>query len=288
MKRYIVAFALLVLVSCKDKDTTTNSTEIPTLTCGGSKDLCNKKYNEVAWIMTHNAFNYADKYLVPNQDYTIKKQLEDGVRGLMLDVYDSPSGVILYHGFEALGKELLKNELKVIKDFLKENPTEIVSIIFQNECSHATLTQTIEDAGLDSMAYTFSGTFVTLKEMIENNQRLFMFVENKKSSEVRPAWLHYAWDIVFDCPFDNKKVADFSSTIFRGGDGSKKLYLVNHWLSNSLGIPERKLAITANKYDILKAHIDSCITNNQFVNFVGLDFYNIGDAKKIVNELNGI
>ena len=47
--------------------------------CNGSYDLCNKRYNEVAYLTTHNAFNSKqDRYLFPNQKTNITEQLNNG------------------------------------------------------------------------------------------------------------------------------------------------------------------------------------------------------------------
>ena len=72
--------------------------------CNGSADLCSKQYNEVAYLTTHNAFNSdEDGLLFPNQSYNIASQLNDGVRGLMIDVYDylEPQQPITPHSFLA-------------------------------------------------------------------------------------------------------------------------------------------------------------------------------------------
>ena len=44
--------------------------------CNGSFQLCDKKYNEVAILTTHNAFNSSeDNFQFPNQTYNILNQL---------------------------------------------------------------------------------------------------------------------------------------------------------------------------------------------------------------------
>ena len=57
--------------------------------CNGSAELCNRKFNEIAYLTTHNAFNSSqDNFLFPNQNFNITSQLNNGVRALMIDVYD--------------------------------------------------------------------------------------------------------------------------------------------------------------------------------------------------------
>ena len=72
--------------------------------CNGSFQLCDKKYNEVAFLTTHNAFNSSeDNFQFPNQTHNILNQLNAGVRGLMIDVYDNNGTPMVYHSFSILG-----------------------------------------------------------------------------------------------------------------------------------------------------------------------------------------
>ncbi len=72
-----------------------------------SPNILNKKYNEVSFLMTHNAMNNTERgFTVPNQSHSITRQLQNGVRGLMLDTYDGSDGVALtYHGYPAFGNK---------------------------------------------------------------------------------------------------------------------------------------------------------------------------------------
>ena len=86
--------------------------------CNGSFNLCAKQYHQVAYLTTHNAFNSdEDGLLFPNQTYNIASQLNDGVRGLMIDVYDHFGTPTAYHSFFALGTIPLAEILNDIKLF---------------------------------------------------------------------------------------------------------------------------------------------------------------------------
>jgi hypothetical protein len=57
--------------------------------CNGHPELCDKRLNQVAFAMTHNSMSAADitNWMFPNQERGIRAQLEDGVRGFMIDVH---------------------------------------------------------------------------------------------------------------------------------------------------------------------------------------------------------
>src|SRR5690606_6868567 len=76
-------------------------------TCNGDEALCARAYDEVAYATTHNAHSSeADAFFKPNQRFGLTRQLEDGVRALMLDTYDPPRGAVgpqLCHGVCSVG-----------------------------------------------------------------------------------------------------------------------------------------------------------------------------------------
>ena len=70
--------------------------EATQLPCNGHPELCDTPFDEVVFPTTHNAYNYetgVTQFFQPNQDFPIRRQLLDGVRGLMLDVWDIARGM---------------------------------------------------------------------------------------------------------------------------------------------------------------------------------------------------
>jgi hypothetical protein len=66
--------------------------------CNGAASLCDRRVNEVAFLTTHNAMAAADEpgWFFAAQDTGIPQQLEDGVRGFMLDLHygiSTPRGI---------------------------------------------------------------------------------------------------------------------------------------------------------------------------------------------------
>jgi hypothetical protein len=252
--------------------------------------LLGTPYNEVCFLMTHNSMNSSEKgFIIPNQTYSVTNQLKYGVRGLMLDTYDGDGGIALtYHAVPLLGSQKLIDVLMEIKTFLTDNPSEIVSIIFENNGSNTQLQKAIDSSGLDKITYLHSGsTWPTLQKMINNNQRLVLLVEFDKKP--RANYLMYAWGTIFDTKYTFKSVNEFDSKINRGGSGTKDLYLVNHWLSNGLGLPDKTLAPQANNRAVISKRVQDCFAaNNHFINYLGVDFVEIGAAKAVVDSINGL
>jgi hypothetical protein len=57
--------------------------------CNGSADLCGRRLDEVVFPATHNSMSSAEitDWMFPQQERSIPAQLEDGIRGLLLDVH---------------------------------------------------------------------------------------------------------------------------------------------------------------------------------------------------------
>jgi hypothetical protein len=82
-------FAGLVAVGVISTFNTTSEASPSLDECNGSANLCEKPLAEVVLPATHNAMSGADipGYLFANQDHAIAQQLEDGVRGLLIDTH---------------------------------------------------------------------------------------------------------------------------------------------------------------------------------------------------------
>ena len=85
----LVGIAAATLAAIVSRPPTGFATVIPREGCNGSRALCTKRLNEVVFPATHNSFSAANRpgWLFANQRYDIRRQLSDGIRGLLLDVH---------------------------------------------------------------------------------------------------------------------------------------------------------------------------------------------------------
>jgi hypothetical protein len=271
---------------------------VPPATCNGSTALCDRSFDKVSVVMTHNAMSNAeDKFAAPNQNKTVANQLQMGVRGLMLDThyYDVDSGqtdarvdgvdvneqAYLCHGNCALGRRKLFDTLCDITQFLDKNRGEVVSIIFESGVNDADTVEVMKRVGLTDYVYTHGGAWPTLKEMIAKDTRLVVFTESGGGS---PGWYHPAWSLVFDTPYTFAKQEEFSCALNRG-KRSNPLFLLNHWIGDPLANPAR--AAEVNVESVLLTRANKCAMEaGKPPNFVGVDFFDIGDALKVAASLS--
>lgn len=272
--------------------------------CNGDPSLCDKAYNEVVYPTTHNSYNYdlgPTQFFQPNQQYPVRRQLLDGVRGLMLDISEYQNDIVVMHRnpdiialltediyAALLGYESASSPLGQIKTFLDENPREVVSIIVESDLPGTTIEDEFNSAGLVDYIYTPTGTtWPTLEEMIDSNRRLVVYTENSAAAG-NPAWLLYAWDNIHDTDFSVSDSDDFNCNLNRGSTNND-LYLMNHWIVPLLGGGDPNGAAEVNDFDFLMSRtLDCWQATGVKPNFVAVDLYRTGDLFAVCDSLNAL
>ena len=249
--------------------------------CNGSNDLCNKRYNEVAYLTTHNAFNSKqDRYLFPNQKSNISEQLNNGVRALMIDVYDDNGSTVVYHAYKFLGSQPLSVYLNDIKYFLDNNPNEILTIILETYTSSNAIENEINKVGLLKYLHTqdVNSIWPKLQTMIDSNKRL-VILSDKNDANEKQSWYHYVWNFAVE-----NKYGEINCE-FNRGSPENSLFIFNHFITSLTGNKENANKVNSFKY--LMNHITNCKDlKNKFPNFITVDFYEIGESIDVVSKLN--
>ncbi|KAJ2628314.1 hypothetical protein H4R22_003950 [Coemansia sp. RSA 1290] len=144
-----------------------------------------------------------------------------------------------------IDKGPLIQTLITIREFMEANPREIITLIIENvngvEASR--VAPSFEQSGLSSMALTlqpdrFSNDLVhsnhylwpTLQEMIDGNQRLVVFMDDKADTSQVP-YILPEWDHVVEIPYANiDPVEQFPCNQDRPHDSvPRDLVVMNHF-----------------------------------------------------------
>lgn len=274
-----------VLVACSDA-----AAPAASLPCNGHVELCSRPFDEIVFAATHNAHSaQADGYPVinANQVSGLDVQLADGVRAMLLDVYDLNGESVFCHGPCSLRSTPHVAGLQTLKTFLDDNPREVITIIYEDHLDVDRIAADFASTGLDDLVYAHATDtpWPTLGTMVDNNTRLVVTAE---SGSPPPAWLHHVWDEAWDTPYTFTAASDFSCDLNRGSRANA-LFLVNHWLGDSLGLPSESGAMSVNAYDVLYGRAKGCWDETgDTPNFVAVDFYEHGDLLEVVDALNGV
>ncbi|KDP32266.1 hypothetical protein JCGZ_14787 [Jatropha curcas] len=254
-------------------------------------------FNRYTWLTTHNSFAKlgvrsatGSVLLTPmNQQDSITEQLNNGVRGLMLDMYDFQNDIWLCHSFGGKCYNFTAfqpaiNVLKEIQVFLEANPSEIVTIIIEDYVSSPNgLTKVFDAAGLRKYWFPVSrmpkngGNWPTVDDMVQKNQRLVVFTS--KSSKEASEGIAYEWRYVVENQYgDGGMVAGSCPNRAESpamNTTSRSLVLVNHF-------PDRPDFTQTCKYNSapLMDMVNTCYAaaGKRWPNFIAVDFYKRSDG----------
>jgi hypothetical protein len=251
--------------------------------CNGRPDLCDRALDEVVLAVAHNAMNVEDEgWTLPNQHHGYERQVEDGVRGFMLDVHDDGGVPTLCHGDCSLGSEPLADGLARFAALLDAWPDEVFVFVVQDEVEAAPIVETFEASGLLDRVITEVSPWPTLRELIDADTRLLVTHEHDQPDA--PAWYHPTYTLAWDNDYAASTIEDFDCAVLRG-DPANEVFLLNHFLTRVIASEDQ--AAEANPREVLLDHVDRCEaeTGDQ-VNWLAVDFYDVGDTLSVVGELN--
>jgi len=249
-----------------------------------------RRYDQVSFPTTHNAMSNAEEgWLLPNQRYGITRQLQDGVRALMLDIYDWEGEVILCHGCDEWygylgGHRPLLDGLLEIGAFLEEQPEAVVTIIFESYVARAAVEPVFAAAGLLDRAHAQlpGAPWPTLGEMIAADTRLVVFTDHDGETG---SWYNPVWTFAWETHWSAEYAEDLTCAPNRG-DPASDLFILNHFLTRGT-TPKSVLASEVNHNPFLEERaLDCWDQSGRRPNFVTVDFYDVGDVFQAVNTLN--
>jgi hypothetical protein len=204
-------------------------------------------------------------------------------------------GMYLCHTFCELGATTLGSVLDDIHDFLVANPDEVMVVVNQDYVTPEDFVGAVQDAGLGDMVYRgpVSGSWLTLRQMIDRDQRLLFLAENHAGAA---PWYHPAYKtITEETPFKFTKVAQLTEKDKlpatckpNRGPEHAPMFLINHWISTD-PIPLPSQASVVNAYDPLLRRARECQSiRHHLPNLLAVNFYRRGDLFDVVDTLNRV
>ena len=291
-----------------------------TQACNGHPELCDRPYDEVVYAATHNSMSSPDVVLIwPEHDGDIRSQLDQGIRALLIDTHhwtplvsdeqlaaadpylptgvaertfdalgplrEGRDGAYLCHNECALGAIPLLDALRTIREFLGENPDEVVTLIIQDAITPAETADAFTRAGLDRYVHEHAqgAPWATLGELIDRGERLAVFAE---AGGPPPGWYHQAFESIQETPYRFEEPDDFTCAPNRG-DPEATLFLLNHWVQRVA--PDRADAVDVNGHDAIVDRARECRGERGLLpNYIAVNFYSIGGLSDAVATLNGL
>jgi hypothetical protein len=204
-------------------------------------------------------------------------------------------GVYLCHRFCELGATSLDAALESIRDFLVENPDEVLVIVIEDYVRPVDVVDAFRAAGLARMVYRGPphGPFPTLREMIDADQRVVVYAEHHGGGA---PWYTRAYaGAMQETPYTFRRRAQLTDPALlaascapnRGGRAGP-LLLMNHWVSTD-PLPRPSNARAVNAPAALVARARACArVRGRLPDLLAVNFYREGDVFAAARTLNGL
>jgi len=207
------------------------------------------------------------------------------IRDRLVGGKDAERGIYFCHGFCELGAYTVAPVLPEIRNFLVQQPGEVVILVIEDYITPEDLDRLFTESGLVDFAYTGSATvWPTLRDLIATNQRLIVFAESGRPG---PTWLHPAFATFQETPYTFHTPDEMSCRPNRGGT-TGVLFQINNWIETTPA-PRPSNAAIVNAYDPLLTRARRCQgERGHLPNVIAVDFYATGDVLRVARTLNGV
>ena len=291
--------------------------------CNGSSKLCSKTLDKVVLPGTHNSMsNKQDGWGIPNQGVNIASQLRRGIRGMLIDTHYGKADTIdflgkprtiirtvtestagrqpyLCHVNCESGATPLSTGLKVVADFLKANPREVMVFVNESYITPADFMAAVTSSGLSKYVYKGStSTWPTLSKMISTNQRVVLFSEGSTNNTVGyfPAYAGIVQETPYSFLTSNlltspTNLAASCATNRGGSTGS--LFLMNHFITPTVTATYAADLVTTagqvNGKTTIVNRARKCQTlRGKLPTLIAVDQVQLGDVVGAAKSLNGV
>lgn len=269
--------------------------------CNGAAALCESPYDATTFAVTHASMASSEAFWdFPAQRRGIRQQLDDSIRGLMLEVHDyGGKPTLCLHDCDE-GRAALGAELGHVRSFLDDNPREVVTLFVDNHVAAADVAAAFDAADLGRYLYEeLPEPWPTLGALIDRGTRLVVFVQD---AEDAPAGFRSFRENVATTGDAFTRQRDLACDL-AGDAANGPFVLINQFLVTSggeggaggdsgrapAGRPSEALAETVNHDPFLSERLESCADYlGKKPSFVALDFYDTSDVIGAVQRQNGV
>jgi hypothetical protein len=264
------------------------------------------RLDQMTFLTAHNAYaNGVDGGFAPpfvnlakNQTRGIVQQLNDGVRGFMLDIHQTPDGAILCHNSCTLVSRpvALNVDIQRIVDFLRNNRSEIITVFLEDYVDANTLRNELGKVqGLNDVLYRAEGVpqngWPRRSELQAANKRLLIFTDHGRDGREDSGVLYQRDWTVENYWSMGPGLGDSDWSCYSRWDekpltatGSfQPLFVMNHFRD----VPFTSTATNDNGKVLNRAQQFCQPAARKKPNYLAVDLYHLGNAAQAVQQLNG-
>ncbi len=281
---------------------------------GASSINSQRRYDEVSWLITHNANNnrtdgpggFFGCLGGGNQNVGIQKQLQDGIRSLAVDIFRVNGELRLKHGSPNTCMMDAKDFNNIIANWLENHPLDVITLHIQSGPN-------LGKAGLDDIFFgrrggyknmsrfiynhkTFesaskprgagSDVYPTIQEMLNKDKQLVIFTETNYNSDL----YRYEFGHTAQNPFRAGQVSELAEAnkfrVERGVD-HKTILTINHFAGDA---PTYNGDINKSKEANKGVWVKAVNAWYQFGHrpSIVVDYYNLSNGNKALAQINDL
>lgn len=199
--------------------------------------------------------------------------------------------VYLCHAYCEMGATKAETGLRWVRDFLVQNPYEVLVISIEDDADADDAAQAFEDSDLLDYVWRKEldpAALPTPRQMIDSGGRAIVMVEDDPGDV---PWMHSQFELAQETPFSfdsPAQLAERRSCRPNRGGPDNPLLLLNHWVDTSPA-PRPSNAKVVNARGFLLRRARECERiRGRMPNLVAVDFYEEGDVTGAVEVLNGV
>ncbi|MGB2851383.1 MAG: hypothetical protein WBC01_06920 [Solirubrobacterales bacterium] len=286
--------------------------------CNGQRVLCDQPFNEIVLAGAHNAMSSKSLgWILPNQSIAIPDQLEQRIRGLLIDTHygrlrgdgrvvtddngtvpesTGPRDVYLCHVFCELGASRLAPALRQVRKFLRRRPNNVLLIDNEDYISPRDFAAAMERGGLLDFVYEGpTDQWPTLRQMIKSKQQVVVLADNNNGAI---PWYHRTYaGILQETPFTfltpDKLTSPGKWKQSCGpnrGDVTGSMFLMNHWSPPTAPAePDLEASARVNARGVIVQRAKKCAeVRGRLPSIIAADQITAGGLVDAVRDLNGI
>ncbi|MDR6241468.1 phosphatidylinositol-specific phospholipase C domain-containing protein [Aureibacter tunicatorum] len=147
-----------------------------------------RKLFEISFPCTHNSYNYKGRFEKSNVFDNLPSQFQKGIRAIEIDVHEKSTyhfpfkvkkDISVYHGKAtngANGSRLAHYVLEEVRDFILENPKEMVFLKFETTVSGSQIDKLMDKSGLSGLVFDQIKTnpYPTKEDVIASGKRIII------------------------------------------------------------------------------------------------------------------
>ncbi|MDK1473301.1 PI-PLC domain-containing protein [Streptomyces sp. 549] len=276
--------------------------------------------DQVTFLTTHNAYangvdgGFAPPFAnaFPNQSRGLRQQLDDGVRGFMLDVHQTPDGAVMCHGSCTLVSRPVALWVGVqrIVDHLRAHPGQFATV-FLEDYVPATLLRS-ELARVDGLADVLyrpdregvrTRGWPRMADLGGPGRQLLVFTDRTRGQDASAGLTRDSFGVMYQREWTVENHwsmgpglggsdwscysrwygAGVNVPLTREEPGFRPLFVMNHFRDVPIAA-----TISSDNAKLLNRAENFCApAARKKPNFVAVDRYELGDAAAAVDSLNG-